>query len=269
MIPSGQDRFNHRLCMPSHSDALAQPCQEPSGQFDPPETVWAAPVEPIEPVALSKPLGLPDRIYLWIEFLTLFFALPALFLLRTVNIPLLALLGSAVAVSLVLLLRDRTFDRRQLWNLRRGLFDLPRILGVFAFLGISLAAVVWYGDSDAFMKLPRENPRLWLAIMLAYPVLSVFPQTIVYRVFIFHRYRHIFRTREAMIPASALAFTMGHIIFENQLALALTLVGGALFSYSYDKHRSGAMSAIEHAIWGCWIFTIGLGAFLYLAGVAR
>ena len=45
----------------------------------------------------------------------------------------------------------------------------------------------------------------------------------------------------------------------------LTLVGGLLFAYRYTKTGSLLTSCVEHALYGCFLFTVGLGRFFYHA----
>ena len=71
-----------------------------------------------------------------------------------------------------------------------------------------------------------------------------------------------------MILASAAAFAFLHIIFRNGLAVALTFAGGLLFAARYAQTGSLAASTFEHALYGCWLFTVGLGQFFYHGTIA-
>jgi membrane protease YdiL (CAAX protease family) len=55
-----------------------------------------------------------------------------------------------------------------------------------------------------------------------------------------------------------------HIVFKNPLALLLTFGGGILFAKTYEDTRSLVISLIEHALYGNYVFTLGLGKYLYL-----
>ena len=99
--------------------------------------------------------------------------------------------------------------------------------------------------------------------MLLYPILSVYPQGIVYRAFIFERYRPLFSNPILMIAVSAAAFSFVHIIFRNPIAVGLTLLGGIIFAFRYQESGSLFTSSFEHALYGCFMFTIGLGEFFY------
>jgi membrane protease YdiL (CAAX protease family) len=102
-----------------------------------------------------------------------------------------------------------------------------------------------------------------------YPILSVYPQGIVYRAFIFERYRELFGPSWAIVLASAVAFAYVHIVFRNPLAIGLTFLGGVLFAYRYLQTGSLFVSSFEHALYGCAIFTIGLGRSFYHGAVRR
>jgi membrane protease YdiL (CAAX protease family) len=99
--------------------------------------------------------------------------------------------------------------------------------------------------------------------MVLYPVLSVYPQGVLYRAFFLHRYAAVFPARWALLLASAVAFGFLHIIFRNSLAVGLTFLGGLLFATRYAETDSLLTSSVEHALYGCWLFTVGLGQYFY------
>jgi membrane protease YdiL (CAAX protease family) len=98
--------------------------------------------------------------------------------------------------------------------------------------------------------------------MLLYPLLSVWPQEVIFRRFFFARYQEIFGAA-GLVPASALAFGFAHIIFLNWVAVAMTLAGGAIFATDYARYRRLGLACLEHSLYGCLIFTIGLGQYFY------
>ena len=103
----------------------------------------------------------------------------------------------------------------------------------------------------------------WVLVLVFYPVLSVYPQSVVYRAFLFQRYRKLFPHRLMMVVASAIAFAFVHIIFRNPIAISFTLIGGILFAWRYYESKSLFTSSFEHALYGCWMFPVGLGEFFY------
>ncbi len=72
----------------------------------------------------------------------------------------------------------------------------------------------------------------------------------------------------ATIILSAVLFGFMHILFKHWIGVVLTLAGGAFFAVSYARYRSLALTWLEHALWGCLVFTAGLGQFFYLGAVA-
>jgi hypothetical protein len=52
------------------------------------------------------------------------------------------------------------------------------------------------------------------------------------------------------------------MFFKNTLVLFLTFLGGVLFALTYNKTRSTLLVSIEHAIYGSWLFTVGMGNML-------
>jgi len=44
--------------------------------------------------------------------------------------------------------------------------------------------------------------------------------------------------------------------------MILTFVGGILFALTFQKTKSTLLVSIEHAIYGCWLFTVGMGEML-------
>ena len=104
--------------------------------------------------------------------------------------------------------------------------------------------------------------------MVLYPVLSVYPQGLLYRAFFFDRYADLFPGKWTMILASAAAFAFMHIVFRNWPAVALTFAGGLLFAVRYAETGSLTTSCFEHALYGCWLFTVGLGQYFYHGTIA-
>jgi membrane protease YdiL (CAAX protease family) len=214
--------------------------------------------------------GGSERPRLLAEFIGLFLvipALPALGLLPVSIIPVLVAIG---LLCLAVLLYDPTFDRRRLGLGPRGEGGpagvrpaLRRIGACFLFGAAGLGAAVAAFDSASLFSLVRTRPEIWALIMVGYPLISVYPQEMIFRAFLFHRYERVFRSRAVTIAASALVFGYAHIVLGNTLAVILSLAGGLIFAYTYDRTRSTLLCAVEHALYGCFIFTIGLGSYFY------
>ena len=208
------------------------------------------------------------RNLLALELLLLFVALPIAYRFSPVRIPALPLLWVVSAYAAWQLLRNAHFNRARLWNAAPLAPHLGAILATFAAAAIAL----WLGVHRLAPRLEwnfvRSHPGFWAVVMVAYPVLSVYPQGLLYRAFFFERYAVLFPGRWAMIVASAAAFAFLHIIFRNPLAVALTFAGGLLFAARYAETDSLATSCFEHALYGCWLFTLGLGQYFYHGTIA-
>ena len=202
-------------------------------------------------------------VLLALEFSTIFVVLPLLIYYRLIpNWPipflLLASLGAFLYVR-----HAAGFDATQLssWG-----HISSRLLPLFfrdAILLVLLGIAVWFFAPQLLFSLLKRAPLLWAAIMVLYPVVSVYPQELLYRAFFFHRYQPLFGSGWVMLAASALAFGFVHIIFGNWLSVVLCVFGGFLFASTYHSSGSLLLTCIDHAIFGDFIFTIGLGQFFY------
>jgi CAAX protease family protein len=201
-----------------------------------------------------------------LEFALIFLGLPLLLwwqgeTLRRWILPEIWLVGVA---CLHLLRRDPDFDRRQLHDLPRQLGQcVKRVLLLLVAGGaLVLGLAAWSHAVDLF-AFPRERPVFWLLVLALYPLLSALPQELIFRVFLFHRYRGLFPRPGTMIAMSAGSFALVHLMLGNWVAPPLALVGGLLFAFTYAKSRSLLLVTLEHGLWGDWLFTLGLGRYFY------
>ena len=121
---------------------------------------------------------------------------------------------------------------------------------------------VWLTNKNQLFIVIRTKPFLWLAILFVYTLLSVYPQEILYRTFFFQRYKVLIQNDKIFIFLNAIIFAFGHLFFKNVLVIVLTFLGGLLFAMTYNKSKSTLMVSVEHAIYGCWLFTVGMGTML-------
>jgi uncharacterized protein len=199
------------------------------------------------------------------EFLILFFLLPTAIYVGRFRIHAIPMLWVLMAYCLWVLSREGRLSLVQ--PEFAGLAErLSSIFVIFAAFVIVITALVYRYARRDFFSFFRKQPALWLLVMVLYPLLSVYPQGIIYRVFFFERYRALFPSAWLMVLMSALAFTYVHVIFRNWLAVGLTALGGLLFAMRYAQTGSLFVSSFEHALYGCWLFTVGLGrSFFYRA----
>ena len=180
------------------------------------------------------------------------------------------LLWIASGIATVMLLRDASFDRSVLLRISLGHPYAEVVALRFCVLAGPLLALGRWLAPDDFLQLPRRRPGLWLALAALYPVFSVLPQGILFRVFFLHRYGMLFASSAPLLLlAGALAFSFGHVIFRNVPALVITAAGGAMFLETYLQTQSMLLAAAEHGAYGILAFTAGLGRFLYLGARSR
>jgi uncharacterized protein len=175
----------------------------------------------------------------------------------------LAALAVMALYALVVLLNDPTFDRRSLWRGSALRSEIVPLLVIFG-LGVVLFAGLMYAfERERLFVMVRQRPQLWLTIMIGYPIVSVYPQELVWRAFFFHRYACLFRGRWGLIIGSGVMFAWAHVLFQHWIPIVSTLVGGLIFAWRYDRTRSLAVVWVEHTLYGCLIFTIGLGMYFF------
>lgn len=206
--------------------------------------------------------------WLSVELVVLFVCVPLMFRLRLLpNQPIAGLVVLAVGIFLWLQ-HMPGFDPKRLWN-RAGMeAHLRRTLLRTAVLCITLGLMIYWTAPELLLRFPREQPRLWLLVMVLYPLISVYPQELIFRAFFCRRYRALFGNEFGVLLASATVFGFAHVVYGNWVSIWLSAAGGLLFGLSYLQSESLLLSAIEHAMYGNFLFTIGLGEFFY-HGTAR
>ena len=88
--------------------------------------------------------------------------------------------GRLAAYCLFVLLHDPGFGREHLWASGTLRQCAATILLVFAVATVIGTLLVLRFASGLFLSFPRTNPRLWGLIMLLYPVLSVYPLSLIH-----------------------------------------------------------------------------------------
>lgn len=203
-------------------------------------------------------------ILLSLEFLILFGGMPLFLLwLKDRSVMIAILWGAALAVWLWLRRTQRKTFRDE-WNMAGLRAGLKTVLLRFAFIAPATLAFMWLVHPDRLFSFPLERFDRWATVMILYPILSVLPQEMIYKTLFFGRYARLFGQGYWFpLVASAMTFGYMHIMLGNIVAVAATALAGLLISHSYLKHRSLALASFEHALYGCWIFTVGMGIYFY------
>jgi membrane protease YdiL (CAAX protease family) len=210
--------------------------------------------------------SLARRARLWLEMAIIFIGAPfaVVYLVYGLRLPLLFVLPPLMLILIAYMLWDSTFQLRR--ELARG-FSTGQLVGIllmFAVIGAAITYAAMIVHPRGFLSFPRNAPRLWLLIMILYPLLSVAAQELVYRTFFFHRYGPLFGGwRWVAILFNAVLFGFGHIILLNWIAVTGTFLIGLVFAYRYDATRSFWAVWLEHSLYGCLVFTVGLGRYFY------
>lgn len=197
-----------------------------------------------------------------LEALTLFVGLPLLMYWELIPIPKIILLVLVAGYCAYRLWRDPSFGRGLLTR-ETGRDVSKSILIRTPIVIVALVALVWILHPDRLFAFPAERPMVWAIVMILYPILSALPQEFVYRTYFFHRYEDVMSLKYAPVISSAVAFSFMHIIYDNLWAIAISFIGGLLFGVTYARTKSLFWVAVEHAIYGCLVFTLGLGHYFY------
>jgi membrane protease YdiL (CAAX protease family) len=196
------------------------------------------------------------------ELVAVFVALPLAVRSGLLPGPRLALLAAVTAGAVLLLGRSRRFDLSRLWSGRlRG--EWSGVLTRSAVAALAITALALWLEPARFLALPRERPALWLAGLALYPILSAWPQEVLYRVFFFERYAVLFGTGRALVIASGVAFALLHVVYPNLVAPLLSLPAGLVLAWRYQRTSALGPVWLEHSLYGLLLFSLGLGNFFF------
>ena len=215
-------------------------------------------------------MGRPSkRLLRLLECGVCFFGLPSsLYLVRRQIafhvIPILLVLGALCALYLV---RSGAIELRALWSPSGGRVWLRGILQLFVPVAILLAVLAGLFLRTHFLTFPVDAPMRWAGFMLLYPVLAAYPQELVFRAFFFARYGSLFSSPLLLVLCNGVSFGLAHLFYGNWIAVVLATMGGLLFAYRYVRTGSLLAAAVEHGLWGNFLFTIGVGWYFYSGSI--
>lgn len=159
----------------------------------------------------------------------------------------------------LLLLNDSEFDKRNFIRFDASYFikSIPRIT-------IISVLVVWFTFwifPQLFFQYPLEHLPAYVLTFFLYPIVSVLPQEIIYRMYFFHRYQSIVPERYLLMLSNAVIFGLTHLIYDNLVAPIATFLVSWIFIFNYLKTKSLLNVSLEHYIYGLVMFTAGFGYF--------
>jgi len=191
----------------------------------------------------------------WLEWCLLFLCLPLLLFLNLLPFSKFVYLSLAALYALSVILAckpDFTVTGQPLTQQTALRIVLVTAL-IFLFSRLAFP--------DHFLSIPALHAKIWLMILLFYPLISVLPQEFVYRRFYFWRYSTLFPNSVLLLLSNIAMFSFAHIMYGNMVAVFLSMLGGILFARSYLQSGRLLPVWIEHSLYGIAIFTSGLGHF--------
>lgn len=204
---------------------------------------------------------------LLLECSGIFLLIPLLLWLRIVDTPLIMIPLILICIPVTLWLGKKYgFTSTVFWagEWKAERCQLNTIINRFLIIAFVLYMIIFSVYPLHMFDLPRNATGLWLMLMVFYPIVSVYPQELLYRTFFFRRYESLFRQPQILLLSNAFLFGWMHIVFHNYLASIFSMIAGILFADTYRRTRSLRLTCLEHTLYGYLIFTLGYGeAFLY------
>ena len=117
-------------------------------------------------------------------------------------------------------------------------------------------------DSNLLFYFPKNYFFIWVSVILFYPILSVIPQEIIFRVLFFERYSCLFKNQFFYLILNSIIFAYIHLVFQNFHAFFITLITSPIFAYAY-LNKSFKTCFLTHTVGGQLVFTYGLGEYFY------
>ncbi|HLK90086.1 MAG TPA: CPBP family glutamic-type intramembrane protease [Polyangia bacterium] len=195
----------------------------------------------------------------WVELIALYGIGPALLALGPRWMVTVGILGIGLVAAGALLF-DPSFARGDLVGLAGARRGARTVVLRTVLLGTIL--VVGAAVFSPRPLMPQARPVVWAIVMVLYPI-SAYAQEIVCRTLFFHRYAQLFPRPAARVVASGVVFGWAHVAVNNLAALGLATAAGIIFAATYERWRSTLLVSLEHALYGDFAFTAGLGALFY------
>ena len=201
-----------------------------------------------------------------VELVLLYVGLPLViaYLVRVHHVSILLLLQPVLIAILLFLLLDPTFRvKRELGRLPPAR-ELLAILALFVPVAAAVAIFIARFQPELFLSLPRRALPFWVIIMVFYPVISAFPQELIYRTLYFHRFGALFGERRVLAAiVNGALFGFAHIMFGSWISVVLSGALGFVIAWRYSHARSFWGAWFEHALYGDLVFTVGLGRYFF------
>jgi len=197
-----------------------------------------------------------------LELVILFITLPVLMKYELIPLPRILTLLIVFIGVLFISIKYKYLDKNwyKLPKLDHKYWQKMGIIYIGSFI-FFIAYIYFFLDQKPFVII-RERPILMIVISIFYPLVSAFPQEVIYRTFYFERYKDILNTNQLLI-SNMIVFSFLHVIYNNLPAIILTFLSGLIFTYNYHRRRSLMLITIEHSILGLIVFITGMGRYFY------
>src|SRR5262245_2502549 len=132
---------------------------------------------------------------LWIEWVLLFGVTPLIAGLLLNSRFWMLLLGAIAALAAVWLARRGDFSFKHFWRGDNTEIERRQLKGImlrFSVIAVCLLALVFLLFPERLFEFPRATPMRWATLLIFYPVISVYPQELLYRAFFVRRYQSLF-----------------------------------------------------------------------------
>jgi CAAX protease family protein len=199
--------------------------------------------------------------YLIGELIILFVFIPLFLLLAISPFIKIAVVLSGVIYAVWVARKNHLIPLKSIYHIKLGNYWKTILISLILIFISSTVFMYFLHPEDLFIVV-KKKPVMWISILFFYAVFSVYPQELMYRSFFFKRYETLFKNTNYLLLVNILIFPLAHVMFKNWLVLLVTLIGGILFALTYKKSKSVLLTSIEHAIYGNWLFTIGMGEML-------
>tara|TARA_B100000809_G_scaffold34084_1_gene29909 strand:- start:19490 stop:20122 length:633 start_codon:yes stop_codon:yes gene_type:complete len=201
------------------------------------------------------------RSFLSLELALLFFLIPVILFLEVLPIIKIGSLLIAITYVLVTSIKNKLIPLKLLLSFTLKKEKKTLLLSSIIVLSSSLIFMSLWHPEDLFIVV-KKKPTLWVIILFVYAFLSVLPQELLYRSYFFNRYKDLFKNEKHLVIINIIVFPLAHLFLKNWLVLLVTLIGGVFFALTYKRSKSLLITSLEHAIYGNWLFTIGMGEML-------
>ncbi|MBL4594615.1 MAG: CPBP family intramembrane metalloprotease [Flavobacteriales bacterium] len=199
--------------------------------------------------------------YKAIELLLLFVALPISLILPFLPVFKLITVLIGVGYCIWIARKHQLITKKSLYQIKIRDYWKTILISLILVFVSSFIFIYLLHPEDLFIVV-KKKPLMWIMVLFFYAIFSVYPQELMYRSFFFKRYEGLFKNTNYLLIANIIVFPLAHLMFKNWLVLLVTLIGGILFAFTYKKSKSVMLTSIEHAIYGNWLFTIGMGEML-------